>query len=341
LPDALILVLNYAGNDLRIVYRFVAYVVYYDLPDPDDEEEEARRGSELNADIEENPDAFATSFEQLLFGRVLDEPRPLRDDLEVGSHRKLGGILLAWAVVDVIRLGQAPPKEIASNEEIVALVMGVTDGGHLLGLERLVAPRYRPDWQAAARQVRAVLADDSPWREGAATFLEVVAQEMPLANVSIAIHVVDNLLFAMAERAEFPDHAALPDFEITAADERERRALYGVLMWDGESWPETAERLLTAFTAKHPEFFGIRCFGRSARDYTAERLALHGLHRGLVEYRSEGVEVSATTVVPNDAGGLDVRDLADPGRHWDDWFGMHADYFQQLVVALRTRVNQI
>jgi hypothetical protein len=337
LVDAFVLVMDYSGEDERVVHRFAAYLVYYELPDPEDEEEENRRELELADDVDGSADAFATSYEELLLCRVLAETRHLRDDLETGSPRKLGSILIEWKVVDVIRLGDSPAREVASDQELVDLAAGVTNAVHPLGLKRYASPRIDPDWRAALGHVRATLGDEAVWRDGAQTFLETVARELPTSKVSIAVHVVDNLLFAMREQATHPHHGALPFVEIVAETKTDARALVGALLWDGATWPAAAAEMLEGLETRHADLWGLGTFGRMFRRHTDEILTLHGLRRGLIEYRVSAGAVEASLVL-DDGGSHRAIASMDPARDYGDWFDAHAEYFRDLATLLSKRV---
>lgn len=341
LEDAFILVLNHTANDPRVVHRFAAYVAHYHLPEPEDDVEARRRGAELLADVDANPDAFATSFEELLMSRVLTETRHLRDSLEVISPRKLGTVLGDWSMIRLTRLGAVPPEIAASNEEMLQLLAGVTNAANRFGLRRHTSPRFAADWRAACRQVHVVLSDDKIWQDGAEAFLRLVAREMSEGKVSIAIHVVDHLLSAMRERAAKPASRALPYVEIVAEANGETRAMLGILEWDGETWPASAARLNAILEQRHPGFWGIGAFGRAARRFTDEILALHGLQRKLLVYRAVADDVSAAVVVLNQDNELVPVENVEPERIPGEWFDSHADYFAELDAVIRTRVLEI
>jgi DNA-binding transcriptional LysR family regulator len=159
-----------------------------------------------------------------------------------------------------------------------------------------------------------------------------IASALPSADVSIEIHMVDDLLFAMIQQGAQQIAGAMPYIVINAQSSHEKRSLFGGNIWDRKTWPKSASEFVKDLETLHPE--SRFSFGRDARQLHDTVLQLHGLYPcifEITERRGKLVHTRFYTDVqlPFEVQRTQIIDAIEHG-----WLNNHTEYLKELESIL-------
>ncbi|MEO1353281.1 MAG: hypothetical protein AAFW84_31720 [Cyanobacteria bacterium J06635_15] len=184
---AFLVCLDYAETSDVPPDPFGLYFAPYLLPDAMNEAEESARSAKLSADIAANPDAFATSYDELVVGDVLKTIRGRATSFDHSNKVTFSKLLCSWKTVEFHRHGKrANVRSVVDIEQAIEIITGVglRNTGNRLGLKRNTSPRS-PDWQKVMTEVKNFVRDNLCWREELPNCLARIASAVPNADVSI------------------------------------------------------------------------------------------------------------------------------------------------------------
>jgi hypothetical protein len=284
----LIISLNYNGDNPEVIYPFAHYLVITAIsPEIYNKlEEEYSLKVEIDPDEPREPNEW--EFEDEVLGFIGKSTFSLHDDTEIGYPEKFVGILKSWKIVDISRHGKGlGSSQIYSDDFMIAQIMGL-EGENAAVYHVISSPRFRDKWVKAKEGASYSLLGNDNWESGFDAYLDEVGTKDRTATVSIFVYNPCNTILSLYKLAK-GESQYLPVLEVAVEESKGYRVkiLWGCLIWDGLTYPQSPERVIRDVFDDQNLFFMAMHFGETY--IYEERVARrHGFTYDLFEFIIEG-----------------------------------------------------
>lgn len=319
--DYITIVLNFTGDDSRIIHRFSFYVVFAEFT-------EALRDFtrvQFPDDCEEEPADSPWWHEQLAQRSVVNAV--CASDVEVGSPERLGA-LDGWEVAKATGCGRYSEREVWAEDELVrtALAMGDT---YSMPFARQVKAANVPAWTRMRKDLDRCLLGAGQWPELVSTLLDEVARRTD-AEVKVHAYVPNDLLFGLQQLIRTGATDYLPELLISVKEPARRTLIGGILRWDGRTRVSTPDQTLGVVFGDFMTYMVAHVTG-SVREVETRLCELHGLTYDLQEW-DVTADVAEPVRISSGSDGRLARTLVRPDEPTArEFVDAHREYLTALA----------
>lgn len=306
LSDFIVMLLDYAGKNMSVVYGHACYLV----PGAIDEATRLRvsqwveeRYSMTPSDVSETHVMREILVEVRRRIRVSQSPE--YGDYEDGSPQVIATMLVDWSIDTISRAGRFN-SDIFSDHQLVRMAARI-ESDNPYGFSWRGRPRFRPTWERMRESLRHFLRYNRTWLLALDWFLDKAAEEHANEYISVDVWEPYEPLNAVNKVAFHEDRRLLPRM-VGAVESKEGFIYYvvGNILWDGQTFPALSDVLPGRGRLRDRVFRHLRCGGMPAT-VAHEVLARHGMVYSAVLVEAPPGGIECTYQMTADADGSSVH----------------------------------
>ena len=252
---------------------------------------------------------------------------------ESGFPESAEALSREWRLGAVVRHGRWEGTEAVHNDVELWRSVARLDRGNFHSFEKRSSPRFRAEWADLVENAKGALLGYSPWRVVLDLYLKEIAVAFPKADVEICIYNPCDLLLALYYVAANGDPGFIPTFRIEVWEgEQRKRFVFSSLVWDGQTRPSEAGKVISGIFDEPFGYFADRSSGLLDKTFTP-LLSAHGFSMPVIETEWSAAPEPRVTKIEAQSGRI-VRTRWSPrpvGESFSRFFRENREYLRSLV----------